>query len=39
MNGYQLTFFTQQNRQHNHVPLGEWLVQAVMRNWVLAVLH
>lgn len=28
MKGYQLTFFTQQDRKHNHVPLGEWLVQA-----------
>ncbi len=27
MKGYQLTFFTQQDRKHNHVPLGEWLVQ------------
>ena len=29
MKGYQLTFFTQQDRKHNHIPLGEWLVQAV----------
>lgn len=27
MNGYQLTFFTQQDRKHDHMPLGEWLVQ------------
>jgi PII-like signaling protein len=31
MKGYQLTFFTQQDRQHNHQPLGEWLVQAAMK--------
>jgi len=31
MKGYQLTFFTQQDRQHNHRPLGEWLVQAAMK--------
>jgi PII-like signaling protein len=31
MKGYQLTFFTQQDRQHNHMPLGEWLVQAAMK--------
>ena len=27
MIGYQLTFFTQQDRKHDHMPLGEWLVQ------------
>lgn len=27
MIGYQLTFFTQQDRKHGHMPLGEWLVQ------------
>lgn len=27
MQGYQLTFFTQQDRKHGHLPLGEWLVQ------------
>lgn len=31
MKGYQLTFFTQQDRQHNHQPLGEWLLQAAMK--------
>ncbi len=31
MKGYQLTFFTQQDRQHNHAPLGEWLLQAAMK--------
>ncbi len=25
MNGYQLTFFTQQNRRHGHQPLAKWL--------------
>lgn len=27
MQGFQLTFFTQQNRKHGRLPLGEWLVQ------------
>ncbi|MFZ5558412.1 MAG: DUF190 domain-containing protein [Pseudomonadota bacterium] len=27
MNGYQITFFTQQNRRHRGKPLGDWLVQ------------
>lgn len=27
MKGYQLTFFTQQDRKHGHLPLGEWLLQ------------
>lgn len=27
MNGYQLTFFTEQNRKHAGVPIGEWLLQ------------
>lgn len=31
MKGYQLTFFTQQDRKHNHMLLGEWLVQAAMK--------
>lgn len=31
MNGYQLTFFTQQDRKHDHIPLGEWLVQAAQK--------
>ena len=26
MNGYQITFFTQQNRRHHGKPLGDWLV-------------
>lgn len=31
MNGYQLTFFTEQNRKHAGQPLGEWLVQAARK--------
>lgn len=27
MNGYQITFFTQQNERHKGKPVGEWLVQ------------
>ncbi len=26
MQGYQVTFFTQQNRRHKHMPLAEWLM-------------
>ena len=26
MNGYQITFFTQQNRLHNGKPVAEWLI-------------
>ncbi len=28
MQGYQITFFTQQNRRHHHKPLAEWLMFA-----------
>lgn len=28
MQGFQITFFTQQDRKHGHQPLGEWLLQA-----------
>ena len=28
MHGYQVTFFTQQNRRHKHTPLAEWLMLA-----------
>ena len=28
MKGYQITFFTQQDRQHKHKPLAEWLMLA-----------
>jgi uncharacterized protein len=27
MNGYQITFFTQQSQRHKGKPLGEWLIQ------------
>ncbi|WP_332888349.1 DUF190 domain-containing protein [Candidimonas nitroreducens] len=27
MQGYQLTFFTQQNRVHNHRPMHQWLLE------------
>lgn len=26
MKGYQITFFTQQDRRHGHKPLAEWLM-------------
>jgi PII-like signaling protein len=26
MNGYQITFFTQQNHRHKGKPIGDWLV-------------
>jgi PII-like signaling protein len=26
MNGYQITFFTQQDKRHHHKPLADWLV-------------
>ena len=28
MNGYQITFFTQQDRRRHHKPLAEWLMFA-----------
>lgn len=28
MNGYQITFLTQQDRRHKHKPLAEWLMLA-----------
>ncbi|OWY40685.1 hypothetical protein CEK28_02430 [Xenophilus sp. AP218F] len=28
MQGFQITFFTQQDRRHGGLPLGEWLLQA-----------
>ena len=27
MNAYQVTFFTEQNRRHNHTSIGEWLLK------------
>jgi uncharacterized protein len=29
--GFQITFFTQQDRRHGHEPLGEWLLQEARR--------
>lgn len=29
MNGFQLTFYLEQDRRHGHQPLAEWLVEAV----------
>jgi PII-like signaling protein len=31
MQGYQLTFFTQQDRVHKHLPLGQWLIKEAKR--------
>lgn len=31
MQGYQLTFFTQQDRRHGFTPLGDWLLQEARR--------
>jgi PII-like signaling protein len=31
MQGFQLTFFTQQDRRHGGLPLGEWLLQEARR--------
>ena len=28
MKGYQITFFTQQDRRHKHQPMAEWLMLA-----------
>lgn len=30
MNGYQITFFTQQNRRHRGKPLADWLVHLAL---------
>lgn len=32
MKGYQLTFFTAQDRRHGHTPIGEWLLQFAKDN-------
>lgn len=29
MTGYQLTFFTQQDRRHGHHPLQQWLMELI----------
>lgn len=31
MHGFQLTFFTQQDRRHHGMPLAEWLLQEARR--------
>lgn len=31
MNGYQVTFFTQQDRMHRHQPLAQWLMEEARR--------
>lgn len=31
MNGYQVTFFTQQDRMHRHQPLAKWIVEEARR--------
>lgn len=31
MNGYQLTFFTQQDRRVHHQPIAEWLVSEALK--------
>lgn len=28
MKGFQITFFTQQDRRHHHKPMAEWLMLA-----------
>ncbi len=30
MKGYQITFFTRQDRKHGGTPIGEWLMQVAM---------
>ncbi len=35
MNGFQLTFFTEQSTNYQHLPLGEWLVDFAKRQGVL----
>ncbi|CAB3731434.1 DUF190 domain-containing protein [Castellaniella hirudinis] len=32
MKGYQLTFFTEQDRRHGHTPIGEWLLKLAKDN-------
>ena len=31
MQGFQVTFFTRQDRRHGSLPLGEWLIQEARR--------
>ncbi len=35
MNGFQLTFFTEQSTHYQHLPLGEWLVEFAKQEGVL----
>lgn len=35
MKGFQLTFFTEQSIQYQHLPLGEWLMEFAKREGVL----
>lgn len=35
MNGFQLTFFTEQSTNYQHLPLGEWLVEFAKREGAL----
>lgn len=32
MQGYQLTFFTEQNRSHEHMAIGDWLLKFAERH-------
>lgn len=34
MQGFQLTFFTQQDRRHGGKPLGEWLIEEARRQGI-----
>ena len=31
MNGYQITFYTQQDRMHGRQPLAQWLIEEIRR--------
>ena len=35
MDGYQLTFFTEQEQRHGHTPMGDWLMQFVREQGAL----
>lgn len=34
MKGYQITFFTQQDRLHGAVPISQWLIQAAQEHGI-----
>ena len=36
MNGYQLTFYTEQNRKHGHQTVCEWLLHEVRQLGIMA---